>query len=384
MKLLSRLVRKSKHVMRRVRAKLAPRPAAEVANATTIDFAAQPIALDPFPHYEALRRAGPVQFLARHQAWIVLGYDDVHAALSRPNVFSNRPYEDVDAVLLGADPPDHAPIRRIVSRSFSPEVLDRLAGFATRHAASLLRPEMDVVADYARPLSEAVAAELLGFGPAAVDAIHDAHAGSTSLATYTSALDAVADRATMHGHFLEEGLRDEQARSLVRLLWLAATKTAERTIARGVLCLLQHDAVRELLVRDLSLTGAFVEEVMRLHPAELTVRRLAVEAFALGGVTLPAGALVYLCLAAANRDPAKFDAPSELRLDRPPARHLGFGHGIHHCIGATLGRREVEIAVRTLLTHAPRFRAAQPLGNEVRWGSITENAVARLPVELGE
>src|SRR5688572_26202584 len=73
----------------------------------TIDLNASEIARDPFPHYDALRAAGPVQFLAHHGAWIVLGHEEVQQAFLRPDALSNRPYEDVDAVLLAADPPDH-------------------------------------------------------------------------------------------------------------------------------------------------------------------------------------------------------------------------------------------------------------------------------------
>jgi len=343
-----------------------------------IDLDAPAVALDPFPHYETLRRSGSVQFLENHDAWIVLGHDEVQTAFSLPEVFSNRPYADVDAVLLAADPPEHTAIRRIVSRHFARDVIEELEAFAAREAASLLKPRLDIVDDYARPLSEAVAARLLGFDLDAVEKIRAAHDFEQSVRT----LDELAERTEMYRRLRDDGLADSQARSLVRLFWLASTKTTERVIAECILALLQHDGVRRAIERDPALVGPFIEEVMRLHQPEPMLRRVTTRAAQLGTATIPAGAMVYLCLAAANRDPAKYEAPAELRLGRTlPARHLTFGYGIHHCIGATLGRAVVTAALRTLLAAVPRFRAAQPLEQVTYCATMTAHFIERLLVE---
>jgi cytochrome P450 len=351
--------------------------------AATIDLASAALARDPFSHYEELRRTGSVQFLARHNAWIILGYDDVHSALTRPDLFSSQPYDEVDAVLLGADPPEHHTIRRIVSRYFAPDAIERLCAFAEQHAVSLLKPRLDVVRDYGLPLSEAVAARLLGFDDNAVDAIHAAHAESSELGPYTHALDRIAGRATMYQRLLADGLGDADVRSLIRVLWLASTTTTERVIANCVMHLLQHDDVRRAVERDLELIPSFVDEVTRLHPPEHMVPRVTSESVHLGDTTIPAGQRVYLCLAAANRDPAKFEDASMLRLDRSPTRHFSFGFGIHHCVGATLGRREIITAVRTLLTRAPRFRAVGPLKKVSYFSTLTNHPIERLVVDTG-
>jgi cytochrome P450 len=341
--------------------------------AKKIDLAAPAVARDPFPHYEELRRRGSVQYLARHDAWIVLGYDEVQAAFAQPQVFSNRPYAEVDDVLLAADPPGHTPVRRIVMRYFSQDAIQRLSAFAEEKAESLLQPRMDVVADYAAALSEAVAAQLLGLSG---DAVAEIRSAPREVPLLVRALDQIAGRAAIHERLLADGLDDARARSLIRLLWLAATTTTQRVIAHGVLRLLQHPDVR-----DVERVPAFVDEVLRLHPPELLVPRMTTQAVTLGGVAIPANAVVHLCLAAANRDPAKLDAPAELRLDRPPTRHFTFGSGIHHCVGATLGRRVVEASIRVLLTRAPHFRPAQPLENLVGWCSMTASPVGRLLIE---
>lgn len=347
-----------------------------------LDLNARAIASDPYPHYERLRAAGSVQFLPHHSTWLVLGYDDVQTAFMRPNVFSNAPYALVDDVLLAADPPAHPVMRRIVMRYFAADVLERLQGFAEQRAASLLKSQLDIVAEYAVALSESVAAELIGFSEQDLEKIHAAYAAAPELDPYTRALDRIAANATMYGRLLADGLDDRQARSIVRLVWLAAVTTTERAISWCVMRLLQHNDVRDELERNPARTPAFVEEVLRLHPPELMVPRMTTEETQLGGVAIPVGAIVHLVIAAANRDPNKFADPSALRLDRPATRHFSFGSGIHHCVGAALGRRTIETAVSTLLQRAPRFHAAQPLTESIDWCTMTANPIGRLRVEL--
>jgi cytochrome P450 len=347
--------------------------------AASLDLGAPEIAWNPFPHYELLRRDGSVQSLPRHDAWIVLGYDDVQAAFGQPQVFSNRGYAGVDRVLLGADPPEHAAVRRVVSQDFSAEAVERVVGFAERRAESLLRPRMDVVSEYAMPLSASVAPQLLGLDDEKLDRILSVRRSEApDHEVLFRAVDAVAADTAIYARLVREGMSEADARSVARLLWLAATMTTERAISHCVLRLLRHDEAR-----DLAHVPAFVDEVLRLHPPELLVPRVTTQRVQLGGVRLPANATVYLCIAAANRDPAKFEAPAELRLDRAAVRIFTFGSGIHHCLGATVGRRVVQTAVRTLLTHAPRFRAAQRLEDLVGWCSKTACPIARLVIEDG-
>jgi cytochrome P450 len=338
-------------IARRLKRLLTPTPP-HACSAATVDLGAASFARDPFSHYEELRRSGVVQYLAHHDSWIVLGYDEVQYAFAHPELFSNRPYAGIDAVLLGADPPDHTAVRRIVSRYFAAPAMDALCAFAEGKAAELLVPELDVVGGYAKPLSESVAAHFLG----------------------------VESDAMFH-RLRDDGFAEEEARSLVHLLWLASTETTERLIARCVLRLLQHDDVRRRVTEDRGRIPAFVEEVLRLHPPENILFRTATEDVPLGGATIPAEASVYLALSAANRDPAKFAAPHELRLGRAE-RPLTFGFGIHHCVGATLGRRTIAVAVRTLLERAPHFRAAEPLDALPYHSSLNADSLKRLILDI--
>ena len=187
----------------------------------------------------------------------------------------------MDAVLLAADPPDHTAVRRLVAPYFGRDVVERLAAFSAERAAALLAsasPGLDVVHDYAEPLSEAVAQQLLGCDDPTVDAIRDAARQAVSFTQFTAALDALADRSGMYGRLRGDGLDDAQARSLVRLFWLASTKTTERTIAQCVLQLLHHPAIREAIEADDALVAPYIEEVTRLHQPEPMLRRQTTQA----------------------------------------------------------------------------------------------------------
>jgi cytochrome P450 len=154
MRLLSRAIRKTVGIARRVLGRARAVAPTVPLTAETIDFDAPAIAIDPLPSYDLLRASASVHFLARHDAWIVLGYDELRAAFAMPQLLSNQPYEEVDAVLLAADPPAHTAIRRIASRYFAREVIEEIGRAAADAAPRLLeKRRLDVVRDYAEPLS---------------------------------------------------------------------------------------------------------------------------------------------------------------------------------------------------------------------------------------
>jgi cytochrome P450 len=133
---------------------------------------------------------------------------------TRPDLFSNRPYEDVDDVLLAADPPDHTVIRRLVSPYFGREVIEGLAAFSAERATALLTPRLDIVHEYAEPLSEAVAQQLLGCDDLTVSAIRAAAERAASFTQFTAALDGLAVRTDMYGRLRADGLDETRSRSL--------------------------------------------------------------------------------------------------------------------------------------------------------------------------
>lgn len=342
-----------------------PRPAPQAAEAA-----------DAFAWYEQLRRAGPVHHLPEQRGWVVLGFDEVQRALADPARFSSRTpvLLQLDPVLIGNDAPAHTAIRRIMARQFSPASVARRSELAGHAAERLLRPlreggEMDLVGGLANPLADAVAGELIGFDAPAIASFAKPtlEAGGNTEVLYAglaAPIAAAAERTSMYRDLRGEeggGLDEDSARSLIRLLWVAGTVETKRALALAVLLLLEHEEVRARIQADTRLLGPYVTEALRLRPPEHFVPRVAAETVEIGGVVIPAGAPVNLCLAAANRDPARFPDPASLRLDRAPGAHLSFGGGAHRCIGAALARAQITITLRTLLRVAPGFRAVKPL-----------------------
>lgn len=345
-----------------------------------LDLSAGQVARDPFPHYARLRRKNSVQWLSHHGAWIVLGYDDVKAAFEQPEIFSNKPYADTDSFLLAADPPDHRSVRMLISRHFSAAALIRLTQVAEDTAFRRLGGEIDAVKGYGYPISRDVGAAIIGWDDRVVAEI-DRLGEATDLPTLIATLDRLADRSAIMTQLMADSggaIGPGEARSLVRLLWLAATTTTERVISRSLLRLLEEPLVRGSVLADRTLMPAFIEEVMRLHPPEHMLPRLTTADVRLGGVEIRSGSTVYLCVSAANRDPAIFDSPDELKLDRPVRRHFAFGAGIHSCVGGPLTRRVVAAALNTLLDRSPDFQPAEPLSGIDYFSTMTALSPRRM------
>lgn len=369
--------------IRALRRRVVPAPARPVSRIPgAIDLSDPAWLADPHGAYAALRRGGPVQHVAAQGFWIVLGHAEMRAASAAPDIFSNAPYADVDAVLIGRDPPEHDAVRRLIARRFDPAAVQRIVRLAATLAPSLLQPRLDAVADYAVPFSRRIAAALIGLDAAELATLlADSDAATRDpapLPALIRVLDDIADRAEAHGWIgqADPRLPDAQVRSLVRFLWLAAITTTERVIVRSALCLVERPDLLARLRADGKLLAPFVEEMLRLHPPEQMIPRRTTRATRLGGVDIPAGAEVQLCIAAANRDPAIFDDPEAFRFDRE-ARHLTFGSGIHHCSGTALARRVIPIALGALVD-APGLRALQPL-ETIDW---FETVQARVPRSL--
>lgn len=354
----------------------------------TVDLDDPAVSADPVPVYEALRKEGQVVCLPCNGIWLVLGYDAAREVFADPGRFSSAPYAFIDGAMLAADPPHHGPVRKLVSRLFAGDTLRRLETLAAETAEALLQPRMEVVTGWARPVSRAVAADLVGLDTASAEPILAAeraaeaapHAGS--FASVCAAIDAVVPQARLFDRLHAEGadlLGPNDVRSLVRLLWLASTATTERVIAQAVLALARDPALHRRLREEPSLLGPFVDEVVRLYPPENLIRRRAGAATRLAGASLPDEAEIAICLPAANRDAAHFAAPHDLRLERGGPPPLSFGHGIHHCVGAPMTRRVVTAAIGALVRAAERVE----VDGEIEWlHAMMVCAPKRLAVRL--
>jgi P450-derived glycosyltransferase activator len=309
--------------------------------------------------------------------------------------------------LLELDPPDHTRLRRLAAPAFTPRALADSRGRIETVVDGLLDAlprsgPFDLVAGFASPLPIAVITDLLGV-PAANSAdfarygatIGSALAGPQSLAHVARLVVADRQLARVLTEVFEhrrrdpgddlvsrllaaEGdqLRSDELRPLVLLLLLAGFETTVNLIGNTVLALLDHPDQWQAVVDDPGLADAAVEETLRWDPPVQRTLRIPYTDVELAGVRVPAGSMVLLYLAGANRDPAAFDDPDRFDLTRTGgAEHLAFSAGIHYCLGAPLARLEAGIAVRRLAERFPRLARAGRLRHR-------PGTVIRGPAEL--
>lgn len=311
----------------------------------------------PFPALAELRLAGDVHFLPRHGHWIVLGHDSVREALGRPDIYSSSPQDQVDTVLLGADPPRHDSARRLVAGHLTGAAIARLAAAAREDAESFVRQDFDLVADFAVPLARGAAARLVGLAEAELAALLTAPDIGLPAAAIAPQSRAILSRSELFAALLRDGAGESDALSLVRLLCRASTETTERLIVRAGAALLGDPELRDEVDRDPAVAAPLVEEIARLLPPEPNVVRRTTRPAVLAGAAIPEGAIVFLSLLAANRDSRRFEDPDSLRLDRGRNPHLAFSGGPHHCIGAGLARQLTAAAIGCLARRKVRAKA---------------------------
>ncbi|MFI7637418.1 cytochrome P450 [Nonomuraea sp. NPDC049400] len=350
--------------------------------------------------------------------WLVTGHAESLAVLTDPR-FSSDPAkqstfdlaaaaglpDDVAPYLLhtlGAyDPPDHTRLRRLVSRAFTARRVERLRPRIQQIADDLLTDlptEFDLIERFAYPLPIQVICELLGVplpdrdtwrawaGDLTAPDPARIAAAARGLVAYMAGLiarKAGRDKADGDGDDLLSALiavRDDGDRlsehELIALsisILIAGHETTVSLISQSLHLML----TRSLKLDDVC--GA-VEEFLRYSgPAEIAVLRYAIEPVQLGGVDIGAGEAVQVVYAAANRDPRRFDRPHLLDPRRSDNPHLGFGHGIHYCLGAALARAETEIALTMLLRRFPALELAVP-ADRIGWRPGIQRALAALPV----
>jgi cytochrome P450 len=349
--------------------------------------------------------------------WFVTRYEDAEAVLLDDERFVRDPrlalppeqlrqglpefVAFIDSNMLNRDGDDHRRLRRLVSKAFTPRMIEQLRPRIQEIADALIDPvstvgEMELVSDFAFPLPITVIAELLGVPVAdrarfrewsaamvtpalAAAEAEQADASLTAFVEYLLAL--FAERRQKPGEDLvsalvavEDGgdtLSEEELCSMVALLIVAGHETTVSLIGNATLALLTHPEQRASIERDPLLLPRAVEELIRYDgPVERTLNRWAAADVELRGQKIRRGELVMVVLGAADRDPERFEDPDALDLAAErEARHLGFGRGPHFCLGAPLARLEAEIALATLFRRLPGLRLAISQ-DELRWRPV--------------
>ncbi|NUR04258.1 MAG: cytochrome P450 [Streptomyces sp.] len=377
------------------------------------------LATDPYPVYAALRAKGPVHRVlvpGSGECWLVVTRDAARAALTDPRLRNDIRHSSswrtdgghaLGRNMLQSDPPEHTRLRRLVAGHFTPGRIDALRPGIEAVAADLLaalprQGTADLVSRYALPLPVTVICDLLGVPAADRTVFHTwsnelvmptspeaAATASAELAAYLTGLTA-RKAATPDGTLLSDlaaagsGLGPEELLGMAFLLLVAGHETTVDLISGTVHALLSHPAQLALLHSGPSLIPAAVEESLRYHsPVHSTAFRFAAEPLDLAGTHIAAGDAVQVSLAAASRDPRHFPDPDRFDITRRPQGHLGFGHGLHHCLGAPLARAEAAIALRLLIRERRTMTfATDPAQLEWRSGTLLRG-LAGLPVSFG-
>ncbi|MFJ5726062.1 cytochrome P450 [Streptomyces sp. NPDC093149] len=348
---------------------------------------------DPYPVYERMRGQSPVHRVktdASGEFWLVLGHAEGRAALADPRLSNDirhsAAWEDDGGNSIGlnmvqTDPPQHTRLRGLVAKDFTPGCIEALRPKVQRIADELVDVmlplgRVDLVEAFALPLPLAVICELLGVPENDRKTFHDwylestdftrpkaAAAAAQAMTGYLAELVAAKQRepgddllSALAGSMGEEEdrLSFEEMLGMAFLLLVAGYETAANLLSSGTLALLRHPDQLAALRADWSLLENAVEEMLRYEgPVETTAFRYAKEALEVGGTAIGAGESVAVVLAAASRDPRRFDRADGFDIRRDARGHMAFGYGIHHCLGAPLARMQGAIAFRTLLERCP-------------------------------
>jgi cytochrome P450 len=394
---------------------------------------------DPYPMYRSLRETRPV-----HKTlgmWVLTRHSDVRAVLrdrsfsaglipelvkgqaSRVSRADEATAVAVDRIgrlgeksLVFTDNPEHARLRGLVNRVFTPQaiasrrarveqVADQLVGQALRDGG------MDAIAGFAAPLSLTVMCDWMAL-PSGLRAhvgqwTHDVRfllePGLMSAEEFNRVASVVETFAAALGEVLAERrakpaddlvsqlagtataggdrLSDEEAVFVCIMCFVAGNETTKSLIGNGLLALLKHPGQGERLRREPVLVKGTVDEVLRYDsPLQLT-KRLATRDFEICGELVHEGDQLLLCLGAANRDPDAFDSPDEFDIGRDAQGHLAFGHGMHGCLGGMLAHLQAEVAFGRLYRGAELLELST---DQLEWQdhSFIVRGLKRLPVSL--
>ncbi len=360
---------------------------------TSLDLSAPEVILDPYPYFAEERAAHPVAWHEPTRRWLVFGHAEV-SAVQRDRRLGRlwRDKQPADYLepfnllhrnqMMENEPPEHTRLRRPVAAAFNRGHVERLRPRVRALAADLLAEldpdEFDVIGGYAEPLPVLVIAELLGVPASYADELRRWSQAIVRMYEVAPGEDVVAAAVIAAGEFdgLMRELLGERRRTPTDdlLTDLAAGELTDDEVVASAVLLLNagHEAsvnvfgngLVALLQRGLRPgpdVPACVEEMLRFDSALQLFERTATEPVEVGGVTVEPGQKVAVLLGAANRDPAAFDRPDEMLVDRHPNPHVAFGVGVHFCLGAPLARMELAESLTALWATCPDLTlAAEP------------------------
>lgn len=406
---------------------------ASTSSIETVDLADPELKRNPHPFFARLRREAPVKQLRQRDGrlvWMITRYADVAAALKDDRFTKDRlaAFDSSDRRkhmpwmpqfvrplgmnMLDQDPPNHTRLRALVQKAFTAAYVENLRGRIEGYSHELIdrmlaRGRVDLIADFALPIPLRIICDMLGVperdrkkfgawsqkalsittGPDALLVIPSMWRflrflrGLIQLRKREPAEDLLTD--LVHAEEAGDRLSEDELVGMLFLLLIAGHETTVNLISSGMLELMLRPEELERLRAQPELGKTAVEELLRLtSPVEFATERYTREPVEYCGVTIPAAERVHLVIGSANRDEAQFPDPDRMDLAREPNRHLGFGHGIHYCVGAPLARLETQVALRALLDRCAEVKLAVPEA-QLKWRrSVLLRGLRALPVQV--
>lgn len=374
-----------------------------ITDMAQVNIASREHKANPYPFYAHLREHAPVYptSIYKRRAWLITRYDDVVSVLKDDQRFVKRfqnavpdakepslpaAFKPLIQHMLEMDWVDHARLRGLVHKAFTPRMIEKMQSRVEGLAQELIeraqaKRQIDLIADYALPIPMTIISEMLGIEPKDQPKFHRwvkfvlEKKGRANPLIYVPQALMIARflrgeikkrqqnpqddlmTALVQAREVDDRLSDDELLSTVFIILVAGYETTINLISSGALALIQHPDQADLLHRNPALIKSAVEELLRFtNPLDLPTERFAAQDVTLHGVTISRGDLVFPVLASANRDERVFENPDVLDITRENNKHIAFGLGVHYCVGAPLARLEGSIAINTLMQCAPTLR----------------------------
>ncbi|MGB7050127.1 MAG: cytochrome P450 [Acidimicrobiales bacterium] len=372
---------------------------------------------DPYDLYRRMRDGAPVSFNERYGFWALFRYEDVALAHREWQTFSSargvdlsmltKPLELVRALnsMIMLDPPEHDRLRALVSRVFTPRAVAALEPMVSEVICSFLDRcddgGFDVVADFSGPFPVEVISRMLGVPapdrqqirhwldvmlhrePGSMEPTQEGAAAAIETVVYF--MDLVADKrvhpaddmiSRLVGAEVDRGggvptrLDDEEIAGFAALLGGAGAETVTKLVANAAVLFARNPGEWQKVLDDPDLIPGAVEEVLRYWPPSQYQGRFSVADSTYSGVTLPAGYPTLLVTGSATHDERAFDRPDDFDIARPPGLALGFGYGVHSCLGAALARLECRVAIGEMARRWPQYEIDESRCTRVQMSNV--------------
>jgi cytochrome P450 len=379
---------------------------------------------NPYPTYRALRENEPVKRLP-NGSYFLTRYDDLVAAYKATKVFSSDKkkefspkygdsllYEHHTTSLVFNDPPAHTRVRRLIMGALSPRAIAEMEPDLIRLVDRLLdglaaRGDVELIGDFASAIPIQVIGNLLDVPMAEREPLRDWSLailgalepvigpevfarGNKAVKDFLSYLEILVERRRakpgnperdvltrlIQGEDNGERLTSKELLHNCIFLLNAGHETTTNLIGNGLVALSHYPQEKARLIENPTMIKTAIEEMLRFESSNQLGNRMTVEPVELGGIALPAGTPVTLCIGAANRDPNQFTDPENLDIGRTPNRHLAFGTGAHQCAGMALARLEGAIAISRFLARFPDYALN---GEPVRGGRVRFRGFLSVP-----